>query len=165
MTKGVQCRTQYVSCSSNHEDLAHLIFDCPFAIQIWHMTGIWGAIQHAITSTPSTVETIFLLLDMLSTKHSQQLAALWSLWNYRNLIEWDDFMQQQHVQQPHSVVQSVEENASIGSTTPVAPVSWQCPLLEGISATSMMRSLLVITELELASVYGILRASLCWPKL
>lgn len=35
----------------------------------------------------------------------------------------------------------------------------------GISATLMMRSLIVIIELELTSVYEILRASLCWPKL
>ena len=42
--KGVYCPTQCVICSSNHEDLAHLIFYCSFVVQIWHMTGIWGDI-------------------------------------------------------------------------------------------------------------------------
>ena len=40
LDKGVQCPTHCVSCNSNHEDLAHLIFYCPFVVQVWHMTCI-----------------------------------------------------------------------------------------------------------------------------
>jgi len=34
LDKGVQCPTQCVSCDSNHEDLAHIFFKCPFVVQV-----------------------------------------------------------------------------------------------------------------------------------
>ena len=37
LDKGVHCTTQCVSCDSNHEDLAHVFFECPFAVQVWSM--------------------------------------------------------------------------------------------------------------------------------
>jgi len=66
----------------------HLIFDCPFAIQVWHMTGIWIDIQHVVLTSAGA---IFLLLKTLSSEHSQRLAAtLWILWKHNNLKAWDD---------------------------------------------------------------------------
>lgn len=35
--KGVQCPMQCVSCTSNHEDLAHLIFECSVTTQVWYI--------------------------------------------------------------------------------------------------------------------------------
>lgn len=32
--KGVQCPTNCVSCPSNHEDMSHIFFECPFAIHV-----------------------------------------------------------------------------------------------------------------------------------
>jgi len=91
LDKGVRCPTHCVSCNSNYEDLAHLIFYCPFVVHVWHMTDIWGVIQHAIQSTTLATETILLLLDTLSAEQNQRLAVtLWSLWKHRNLKVWDD---------------------------------------------------------------------------
>ena len=38
--KGVKCPTQFVSYDSNHEDLAHIFFECPFAVRVWSMVGM-----------------------------------------------------------------------------------------------------------------------------
>ena len=40
LDKGVQCPTPCVSCDSNHEDLAHIFFECPFAVRVWSMVGM-----------------------------------------------------------------------------------------------------------------------------
>jgi len=122
------------------------------------MIGIWGAIQHAIQSTTSVAETIFLLLDTLSAEQNQWLAAtLWSLWKHCNLKVWDDVTEvsatvveraknlvddwhlantssivapatQQQVQQPHGGEHSVVALDTGSSTAPVASNCWQHPL-------------------------------------
>jgi len=76
LDKGVQCPTKCVSCPSNHEDLAHTFFDCPFAIPVWQMTCLWGTIQHAMSSSTSTVDAIFMLLETLSAELNQRLGSL-----------------------------------------------------------------------------------------
>jgi len=38
--KGVQCPTHCVSFDSSQEDMAHLFFDCSFAVQVWHLSGL-----------------------------------------------------------------------------------------------------------------------------
>ena len=62
LDKGFQCPTQCVSCDSNHEDLAHVFFECPFAVQVWSMACLWREIQDVVASSPSAIETIFTLL-------------------------------------------------------------------------------------------------------
>lgn len=120
--------------------------------------GIWGAIQHAIQSTTSAAETIFLLLDTLSAEQNQRLAAtLWSLWKHRNLKVWDDVTEvsatvveraknlvddwhlantssivapatQQQAQQPHGGEHSAVTLDTGSSTAPVVSNCWQHPL-------------------------------------
>jgi len=64
---------------------------CPFAIQVWQMTDLWGAIEHALSSTTSVTDTIFLLLETLSVEFNQRLAStFWSIWKHRNLRVWDN---------------------------------------------------------------------------
>jgi hypothetical protein len=65
LDKGVQCPTNCVSCNSTHEDLWHLCFDCPFAIQVWGMTDLWHAIQSAISQVNTAAEVVFHLLRTL----------------------------------------------------------------------------------------------------
>ena len=90
LDKGVQCPTNCVSCPSHHEDLAHVFFNCPFVVKVWQMTGLWGAIQHALSYTTSATDTIFLL----SIEFNQQLSStFWSIWKHRNLRVWDDVME------------------------------------------------------------------------
>lgn len=192
LDKGVQCSTHCVSCNSNHEDLAHLIFYCPFTVQVWHMTGIWGAIQHAIQSTASAVETIFLLLDTLSAEQNQQLAAtLWSLWKHRNLKVWDDATEvsatvveraknlvdnwhiantssiaslatQQQAQQPHG-----GEHSAVTLDSSTTPAVWQRPLSGRYKCNidTAFSSSLNRTGMELTFVFGILTVHLSWQKL
>lgn len=89
--KGVQCPTNCVSCPSNHEDMSHIFFECPFAIHVWKMTGLWGTIQHTLSSTTLAIDVIFMLLETLSAELNQRLTSLfWSLWKHRNLRVWDD---------------------------------------------------------------------------
>lgn len=35
----VQCPIFYVTCDGDAEDLAHVFFHCPFAVQVWHLVG------------------------------------------------------------------------------------------------------------------------------
>jgi len=61
--KGVQCSTNCVSSSSNHEYLAHIIFDCPFVVQVWQMAGLCNEVNHAVLITDSTIDAIFSLFE------------------------------------------------------------------------------------------------------
>jgi len=62
--KRVQCSMTCVSCNSNYEDLAHILFKCPFVMQVWQMTGIWSEVNYAFLVTNSVVEAIFSLLQI-----------------------------------------------------------------------------------------------------
>jgi hypothetical protein len=71
--------------------LDHLLFECPFAIQVWNSAGIWYDVQHAAMQSDSAVNTIFYLLQKLPMNIKQRVAAiLWSLWKHRNLKIWDN---------------------------------------------------------------------------
>jgi ribonuclease HI len=89
--KGVVCPTNCASCSHAYEDLNHLLFECPFAIQVWTSAGIWYDIQQASINSDSAVDMIFYLLQNSTTNVQQIFAATcWSLWKHRNLKIWDD---------------------------------------------------------------------------
>jgi hypothetical protein len=89
--KGVSCPTMCASCNSNHENMKHIFFECPFAIQVWNSSGMWFDVQHATMQTDSAVEAIFYLLRNLSVQLNKRFTALcWSLWKHRNLKIWED---------------------------------------------------------------------------
>jgi len=89
--KGVLCPTNCESCGAAHEDLDHLLFEYPFAIQVWNSAGIWYDVQHAAMQSDSAVNTIFYLLQTLPMNIKQRVATIfWSLWNHRNLKIWDN---------------------------------------------------------------------------
>jgi len=91
LDKGVVCPTNCASCDFTHEDLLHVFFDCPFAIQVWNRTGLWGSVHHALSHTASAPDAIFSLLENLSTELSQRLSTvLWSLWKHRNIRVWEN---------------------------------------------------------------------------
>jgi len=91
LDKGVNCPTHCASCASNHEDLMHVFFDCPFALQVWNITGLWHSVQYAISITDSARAAIFHLLENLSVKLTQRLSTvIWSIWKHRNLKVWED---------------------------------------------------------------------------
>jgi len=91
LDKGVACPTNCASCASTHEDLLHVFFECPFALQVWHMTGLWGSVQHALAHTASVTDAVFSLLEKLSTELAQRLSTvIWSLWKHRNIRVWDN---------------------------------------------------------------------------
>ena len=91
LDKGVVCPTTCVSCESSHEDLLHVFFECPFTIQVWNTTGLWGSVQHALTQAASPTEAIFHLLENLSADLSQRMSTvMWSIWKHRNLRVWDN---------------------------------------------------------------------------
>jgi len=80
-----------VSCDADNEDVVHLLFECPFAVQVWQMSGLWHEIQQAITFGNSAADTIFYLLQHFTLEQSQVLAAtIWSLWKHRNLQVWEN---------------------------------------------------------------------------
>jgi ribonuclease HI len=80
-----------VSCDSDYENLVHLFFACPYAIQVWNRAGLWAEVDSANASISTAEETIFYLLQNLSEEQSQRLATiLWSLWKHRNLKVWED---------------------------------------------------------------------------
>jgi len=77
LDKGAQCPTNCVSCPL-YEDLAHIFFNCPFAIQVWQITGLLGPIEHALSSTTLVTDTIFLLLETLSVEFNQRFGVFGS---------------------------------------------------------------------------------------
>lgn len=69
----------------------HVFFTCPFAVQVWHKTGLWASIQNALSTTCSATTAIFSLLEELSAKLAQRLTSvLWSIWKHRNIRVWDN---------------------------------------------------------------------------
>jgi hypothetical protein len=89
--KGIQCPTQCVSCASNHEDVEHLFFACPFAIQVWCLSGMWSQISNLIMNGGAATDVIFTLLAELPAAHKQIFGAtVWSLWKHRNLKVWEN---------------------------------------------------------------------------
>lgn len=71
--------------------MVHLFFACPFAIQVWRLSGLWFDVSAANSNADSDIGTVFALLDMLTTEHRVVFAAtLWSLWKHRNLKVWED---------------------------------------------------------------------------
>ena len=94
LDKGVTCPTNWASCNSTHEDLMHVFFACPFAIQVWKRTCLWGSVQHALSTTASATEAIFYLLESLSVDLTQRLSSvIWSIWKHRNFRVWDDVIE------------------------------------------------------------------------
>lgn len=71
--KGVQCPLHCVSCVSTHEDLAHLFFTCPFAIQVWRLSGLLSQIHHAISAS---VDAIFVLIEVFPVEQKQLFAPI-----------------------------------------------------------------------------------------
>jgi len=91
LDKGVNCPPNCASCDSEYEDYTHVFFTCPFAIQVWNTTDLYGSIQHALSTTALGIEAIFSLLQNLSVELSQRFTtAIWSIWKHRNLRVWDD---------------------------------------------------------------------------
>ncbi|XP_024628810.1 uncharacterized protein [Medicago truncatula] len=70
--------------------MAHLFFACPFAIQVWRLSGLWSDVSAANSNADSDIGTVFALLDMLTTEQRVVFAAtVWSLWKHRNLKVWE----------------------------------------------------------------------------
>ena len=91
LDKGIVCPTNCASCASNHEDLMHVSFYCPFSIEVWNRPGLWGSVQHALSNTASATDAIFSLLENLSVELVQHMSTvLWSIWKHCNLRVWDD---------------------------------------------------------------------------
>jgi len=89
--KGVKCPTSCVHCLTENEDAVHLLFDCPAAIQVWQVFGLWQDIQQAIIHENSATDIVFYLLQRLTLEQSQRFAAtVWSIWKRRNLKVWEN---------------------------------------------------------------------------
>jgi len=63
--KGVWCPTNCVSCEHQAEDIGHVCFHCPFAVQVRNSAGLWQQVQYAVHSTAIATEAIFSLLQNL----------------------------------------------------------------------------------------------------
>lgn len=71
--------------------LSMCFFYCPFVVQVWNRTDLWGSVQHALSSTVSVIDVIFSLLEQLSVELAQRLATMfWSIWKHWNLRVWDN---------------------------------------------------------------------------
>jgi hypothetical protein len=57
-------------------NVAHVFFECPFAVQVCSMAGLWQEIQVVVASSSSAIEAVFALLHSLSATLSQRLAAI-----------------------------------------------------------------------------------------
>ena len=92
--KGVSCPTNCSSCDSDYEDLNHLLFECPFSIQVWNDAGVWNDVQKAAIYTDTVANSIFYILQNLSKDIQQRIAAIcWSLWKHQNLKIWENVIE------------------------------------------------------------------------
>lgn len=90
-SKGVECPVNCVSCNAMVEDLAHVFFHCPFAVQTWQVAGLWHTVMTEIQQSISAEAAIFSLLQTLHNELQQRFAAvLWSLWKHRNNKLWQN---------------------------------------------------------------------------
>ncbi|AES76581.2 target of AVRB operation protein, putative [Medicago truncatula] len=65
-----------------------------FSLKMWNITGLWGSVQHALTSTVSVTDPIFSLLEQLSVELAQRMATVfWSIWKHQNLRVWDNVIE------------------------------------------------------------------------
>jgi len=86
--KGVNCPTNCESCDSANEDMADVMFVCPFAVQVWQMTGLAQEINAAVLTANSAADIVFQLLRMLSVELKQRLATVfWSLWKSQEFAD------------------------------------------------------------------------------
>lgn len=89
--KGVSCPTNCASCSYDYEDLNHLLFEFPLAIQVWNSAGIWQDVQNAAMNSDYAVNTIFYLLQNSPMNIQPCFSAIYfSFWKHRNLKIWED---------------------------------------------------------------------------
>jgi hypothetical protein len=155
--KGVNCPANCASCDSNHEDFTHIFFDCPLSVQVWNRTGLWSSIQHALSTTTSTMDAIFSLLESLSGELTQRLASvLWSIWKHRNLRVWDDVVESsaavvepaqnmvvdwQLANSPFTLVSPALQQMPASSSHQHPIITWQPLYREGLSATLTLLSL------------------------
>jgi len=92
--KGVHCPLNCVSCEAGSEDLHHVFFNCPFAVQVWQRSGLWQVIQQALQHTVTAAEFMFQLLHNLPSDSKQRFVAnIWSLLKHGNLKLWDDALE------------------------------------------------------------------------
>jgi len=67
------------------------MFVCPFAVQVWQMTGLAQEINAAVLTAISAADVIFQLLRTLSFELKQRLVTVfWSLRKHRNLRIWEN---------------------------------------------------------------------------
>lgn len=87
----MNCPLNCVSCEAGVEDIDHVFFHCPFAMQVWQRSGLWHLFQQALLQSTTTVEAIFQLLHDLASNNSRRFAVtIWSLWKHRNLKLWNN---------------------------------------------------------------------------
>jgi hypothetical protein len=89
--KGVNCITTCALCNNNEEDSYHLFFNCPNSMNIWSMCNFNSLIISAMQNIHDAAELVFHLLEQLNAFDSSLLACvIWSIWNQRNNIIWNN---------------------------------------------------------------------------
>lgn len=85
--KGIRLPISCLFCRVDVEHLLHVFFDCQFASQCWHHSGL--------VYDMSQVENASLwLLDMLSNAKPEDISkicvVLWDIWVWRNKLVWEE---------------------------------------------------------------------------
>jgi hypothetical protein len=90
----VHCPVNCISCNDSVEDALHVLFQCPFAVQVWRLDDLWNEISAFIQSHSNVEDIIFLLFHNLHISLQQRVATiLWSIWKHRNLKLWQNEQQ------------------------------------------------------------------------
>lgn len=74
--KGVHFPINYVSCNSKYEDLAHVIFEFSFSIEVWRAVDLCDEINKEILETNTAVKAVFLLLQQLNLNHANRMVVI-----------------------------------------------------------------------------------------
>jgi hypothetical protein len=115
--KGVQCPLSCVVCNGSEEDLDHILFNCPFSVQVWQRMGLWNPIQQTYLTSVTVPDCIFALIQQFDVANSQHFTAtLWSLWKHRNLKLWQD-VNETAAQVMDRAFHLIEDWSSANSTT------------------------------------------------
>lgn len=85
--KGVRLPITCPMCMSDVEHMAHVFFDCPFALSCWQYAGIVYDMQ----MVEDVTEWLLQKISIASSEETEVLAkVLWGIWFFRNKKVWDD---------------------------------------------------------------------------
>lgn len=84
--KNIQLDTGCIVCQDGVESDVHILFDCSFAKECWHLSGL----SSQVPSSSSVYGCISSLFHLLNDDQCALLSMVcWAIWKHRNEVLWN----------------------------------------------------------------------------